>query len=330
MPFCSKCGEEVLPNAEFCSSCGFSLKGQTPETPAPMASRAVPPTSVTIRKKTHKKRNVIVIVLIILAIWIGLVSGAIFYPVEYLETPNVPPYVSVVAPGYSGFAYPLGPGIVLDPTNGMIYADIAATNSTAIIDTTTERVVGSVHSFSAFAVDPSRNLVYGFQPGFSGISVLDGSTNSVISTLQCSGCEGTPAVDPVTDMLYSPTGGMTVLVVNIKDGAVVANIPGLTFPTRAVVNPVTDMVYVSSFVGYVSSSVGTLVNVTVINGRTNTVVTNVGVGNAPLGMAVDPSKDLVYGANEKSDTISVLNGATNTVSATIQVGPDVVPNCSIN
>ena len=66
-------------------------------------------------------------------------------------------------------------------------------------------------------------------------------------------------------------------------------------------------------------------NVTVIDTATNKIVTTIGVGLAPSGVAVTPDGKKAYVANRAvSGTVSVIDTATNAVSATITVGSNPV------
>lgn len=51
-----------------------------------------------------------------------------------------------------------------------------------------------------------------------------------------------------------------------------------------------------------------------------TVIATIPVGNAPAGVAANPTTNRVYVANAADDTVSVIDGATNTVIATVPVG----------
>ena len=46
-------------------------------------------------------------------------------------------------------------------------------------------------------------------------------------------------------------------------------------------------------------------------------VTDVAVGNAPFGVAVDPLSDLIFVTNLNDRTVSVINGKTNRIVATV-------------
>ncbi len=60
--------------------------------------------------------------------------------------------------------------------------------------------------------------------------------------------------------------------------------------------------------------------VSVISGRTNTVVATVRVGSAPNGVAANPKTNTIYVTNAASKTVSVISGRTNAVVATVRVG----------
>ena len=93
---------------------------------------------------------------------------------------------------------------------------------------------------------------------------------------------------------------------------VTATIPVGRFPVGVAVNPRTDTIYVAN------ANSGT---VSVISGRTNTVVATIRVGRVPGGVAVNPRTNTIYVTNERRPgTVQVISGQTNTVVATIRVG----------
>ena len=65
-------------------------------------------------------------------------------------------------------------------------------------------------------------------------------------------------------------------------------------------------------------------NVSVINTKTNEVVTTIPVGTDPIGASVSPDGRYVYISNEGSSNVSKINTATNTVEATF--GGVIVPH----
>ena len=64
-----------------------------------------------------------------------------------------------------------------------------------------------------------------------------------------------------------------------------------------------------------------------------TVIATIGVGNQPVGVAVNSTTSRVYVANLEGGSLSVIDGATNTIIATVGVGfkpGDVAVNPSTN
>lgn len=61
-------------------------------------------------------------------------------------------------------------------------------------------------------------------------------------------------------------------------------------------------------------------NVSVIDEKTNTVITTIAVGAHPKGVGVNPVTNRIYVANHGSNNVSVIDGFSNVVIATIMVG----------
>jgi YVTN family beta-propeller protein len=75
------------------------------------------------------------------------------------------------------------------------------------------------------------------------------------------------------------------------------------YPFGISVNPSTDMAYVAN------SDSNT---VSVIDGKTNTVISNITVGRSPVAISANPSTNIAYVANADSNTVFVIDGKTNT------------------
>jgi YVTN family beta-propeller protein len=61
-------------------------------------------------------------------------------------------------------------------------------------------------------------------------------------------------------------------------------------------------------------------SVTVIDGATNSATTSLPVGMSPGGVAVNPATNEIYVTNTGSNTVTVISGDTATVTATVTVG----------
>ena len=59
--------------------------------------------------------------------------------------------------------------------------------------------------------------------------------------------------------------------------------------------------------------------ISVISGRTNSLVTTVAIGGNPQGIAFDPANHDIYAAR-KDGALSLINDQTNTVVNTIRLG----------
>ena len=88
-------------------------------------------------------------------------------------------------------------------------------------------------------------------------------------------------------------------------------------PDKVNVNPNTNMIYVNN------RDSG---NVTVIDGATNTFITNISVGSDPDDVVIDQTTNRIYVNNRNSDSVSVIDGSTNALITNVPLGdfPDDV------
>jgi YVTN family beta-propeller protein len=194
------------------------------------------------------------------------------------------------------------------------------------------------------------------------VSVIDGNTNNVISTIPL-GSNASPA-----DVAFDSENGKvyvtnfnagTVSIINGNTNQVIATIPGLgqgvfaiaydtengkvyvtnfNAGTVSVIDGNTNQVIATIPVGgnptaisfnpnneniYVADGVN---RVDVINPVTNVIVASVIVGNEPSGIAFDSHNKNMYVTNFMSGTVSVIDTRTNTVTATISMPPGSNPS----
>jgi len=90
-------------------------------------------------------------------------------------------------------------------------------------------------------------------------------------------------------------------VIDGKTDKIVANVDvgGGPLGEFVVVNPNTNMVYVTNFGSNTTSA---------IDGITNKVVANISVGSGPLDVDVNPNTDMVYVVNSYDNAISFIDG----------------------
>lgn len=162
----------------------------------------------------------------------------------------------------------------------------------------------------AVAVNATTNKIYIVNRGSDDLSVIDGTTNSVVATITDPRAVApvTVAVNPATNTIYvanSQSKNLTVI-----DGAtdsVLATIPVGTSPSEVAVDSETNFIYVAN-AG--NSQAGDPGNVTVIDGTTNatTTLTDPKAVN-PTAIAVNSVTNTIYVANAGSNNVSVIDGA---------------------
>jgi DNA-binding beta-propeller fold protein YncE len=199
----------------------------------------------------------------------------------------------------------------------MVYAldrDGTNTSMVYVFDANTNQYVVSIpvspDSSVFLAANPNTNKVYVTNAGVaSGVSIIDGNTNTVIQTIPTSGYGGEVVVNPNTNTIYVGAGG----AIDLIDGSTDSVVGTITPPTSAAflaVNPNTNTLYALSPNGVLYAYSGT------------TLTTTSTIGGAPFaGMEVDPKTNLVY-VLQYDGTIDVINGNTGAVVRTMQVpGP---------
>jgi YVTN family beta-propeller protein len=178
------------------------------------------------------------------------------------------------------------------------------------------------------AANPRTHRVYVTNQLGHSMSVIDGSTNQVVTTVQFSG-PALPfgvAVNPVTNRVYV-AGGNVVAVFDGRTNTQRASVRVGLGPDRIAINTKTNRIYVTN------ENDGT---VSVIDGASNQVVATVPIAFGLIGIGVNPNTDLIYTAPFfcNCGTVSVVDGSTNQVSTTFDVAgiqlDDVVVDPSQN
>jgi DNA-binding beta-propeller fold protein YncE len=180
------------------------------------------------------------------------------------------------------------------------------------------------------SVDPVRNKIYVVAPDPTGLifnlAVIDGSTNTVTSTIPLTSGASYPAVDYLANRIYVTgcNGQVTPAdcIVTVIDGntdRVVTTIPisttlggGLTGIT---VNPLSGLVYVANADDNV---------IDVINGRKAKLVSSISLnGNSPSAIAMNPILNLLYVPYGTNQT-AVVDAWTKRIVTTTTFGTSTV------
>jgi len=167
-------------------------------------------------------------------------------------------------------------------------------------------------------VDSATDTVY-LGTGTS-LTVINGATGSVITTVTLAGFVDGLAVDATTDKVYvaasDVTAGNSASGVYVIDGATNTVTATVAEPIGVAVGGIavdsaTNTVYVANPGAR---------QVTVIDGAKNTITTTVdtGVGTLPNSVAVDESSDVVW-VTDTNGSVTAINGVTNTISNVVSL-----------
>jgi YVTN family beta-propeller protein len=153
---------------------------------------------------------------------------------------------------FAGNEIPHEPAV--NPKTGMIYVGVTCSfcpqySYVAAINGSTYAVVAKIYGVGDSPgwsdLNPITNMIY--VDNGNGIAVINGSTNTLVTTLTIPGCD--VAVNPNTDKVYiTNCQDNSVYVVDGSTNGVVDKIPVGRGPGGVSVNPSTDKVYVS--IGY--------------------------------------------------------------------------------
>ena len=192
---------------------------------------------------------------------------------------------------YVGYVAATDPNVIVITASGHTKIPVAAPPGPITVNETTNKIYAALSN---------------------GIAVIDGSTNSVISTIPApsSTVPSTIAVNPATNTIYAANAQSNSLTV--IDGAtntVTATIPVGTSPSGVAIDSQTNFIYIAN-AG--NSQAGNPGNITIVNGATKATQT-LADPNAqnPVAVAVNSVTNKIYVANSGSNNVTVMNGAHN-------------------
>ncbi len=247
---------------------------------------------------------------------------------------------TISVPGYPN-------GIAVDPVNHNVYIS-SASDSVSVIDESGDSGSGQVVDTigipptggpnpvpDAVAVDPTTHNVYVADGNADTVSMIDESgdanTGKVTATIGVGSVPNALAVDPSNQDVYvTNSQDFTVSVIQAADNTVTATLGQGTRRSEeddgVAVDPTSHNVYVTDKYkeGEDAPIPGRTLSVIDESGHTGsgTVIANISVGSEPVGVAVDPSNDNVYTANENSGTVSVVMVAGGITAVTLKGIPD--------
>lgn len=208
----------------------------------------------------------------------------------------------------------------IDGSTNTVTATIATVNNPIY--------TGGDCSTAYVAVNPITNMIYADNGGClynmgrsfvsDNISVINGTTNSIISTVDFGGgaIPSLPlAVNDMTDKIYActPLQGENVIVIDGKTNQVTSRVSisgNEPDCTDIAINSQTNKIYVLD--GFEES-------IHVINGTTDTVIDSIALGtsNTFVGIGVNPDTNKIYVSNGDG-SLTVIDGSTDNVLTTLQ------------
>ncbi|EQB67022.1 MAG: hypothetical protein AMDU2_EPLC00006G0579 [Thermoplasmatales archaeon E-plasma] len=132
----------------------------------------------------------------------------------------------------------------------------------------------------------------------NNVSVINGTTNAVVSTVSVGTCPKEVAFDSANGYVYvTNSASNSVSVINGTTNKLVTSVTVGTRPCGVAFDSANGYVYVTNLDSK---------NVSVINGTTNKLVTSVTVGINPMGVTLDTFNGNVYVVNDQSGSLSII------------------------
>ncbi|TAN19863.1 MAG: YncE family protein [Actinomycetota bacterium] len=161
------------------------------------------------------------------------------------------------------------------------------------------------------AYDSANNDIYVANEYSSDVSVIDGSTNTVIATVPVGGPRAVAYDSANHDIYVTNEIFNNISVIDGSTNTVIATVPVGDNPYAVTYDSANNDIYVAN--EYSS-------DVSIIDGSTNTVIATVPVGRYPDGVAYDSANNDIYVTNKIFNDILIISGSTNTVIAAIPIG----------
>ena len=204
---------------------------------------------------------------------------------------------------------------------GCNYFENPSPCTVTVINGKTNKVINTIAitsnpglGLTGITVDEIDGRIFVANANDNVINVINGKTNKVTSSIDLKGNSPSAiAINPLLNLLYVPLGSNLTAIVNPSLGKILtmANFGSAT--VGAAVNFVTGNVYVTD--------AETGPSMTGVLNAVGQKVASVEVGDAPLGVDVDPISNLVFVASSAVDSVNVIDGKTNTVKSVVTSVP---------
>ncbi|MCD5348391.1 putative Ig domain-containing protein [Agromyces sp. S2-1-8] len=191
--------------------------------------------------------------------------------------------------------------MTLDATHGRLYAAVPQQNHVAVIDVSTNDIIGRIPTQSTphgVTVDEARNIVWVANLGAETVTAYDAATFDELASIPVSMAQYIRYDEGADHVFVSGQFESDVTVIDAGTYAVLAPITfGPTLPTswQLETNPARGELYVGNH-DFQSS-------ISIVDTATSTVLKNVPLPEAPTGISADPESSKVYVALENSVAI---------------------------
>jgi uncharacterized repeat protein (TIGR01451 family) len=329
------------------------------------------PTAITVNRATHK-------------IYVASAGANIFG--------TVPNSVTVIDPNRNNLVKTITPpnavtpfAIAADPVTNTIYVVNKDSSNVTVINGDTDTYEGTITDAQAsdplaVIVNEVNDKIYVANNGSGNVTIIDGGAKTILKTVSAGPVPFALAVNnfvtnagQVFHKIYvvnNIASGGTVTELDGDTDSVTATIPAGGFPFAAVVNPVSNHVWVANdgtnnitmfdaeshqtvliadpnathprFITVDPTSDGLTVfgkvyvanqgtnNVTIISDAFGDPFVTVPIGSFPSGVGINPNTNHVFVANAGDGTISVIDGSSNTVNTISDPFGSIVASLDLN
>jgi YVTN family beta-propeller protein len=193
-------------------------------------------------------------------------------------------------------------GVAVDTDGKHAYVASYADNALRVIDTKSQRVVGSIHVGAnplGVAVDPDSRHAFVTNFSENSVSVIDTASGKLIKNVAVGDNPASVAVFPRDHYaLVTNFYGGTVSVINRATLKVIAAVPVGIHPDGVAIDPRGEFAYVAN------TGSNTL---SVIDIKEQKLVRTILVGRAPQKVAIDPDGKHIYVTNFGDNSVSVID-----------------------
>jgi YVTN family beta-propeller protein len=197
-----------------------------------------------------------------------------------------------------------------NPTTGTIYVTVGGAVDVWDINFNLIATIPVGSAPNGVAVNATSNKIYVANSSSNNLSVIDGTSNSVVATITDPNAVApvAVAVNPTTNTIYvANSQSNNVSIIDGATNTVTATIPVGASPSGVAVESQTNFIYVANAGNSQSGDPG---NITVIDDakQTTTTLTD-SKAVSPVAVTANSVTNKIYVANSGSNNVTVINGA---------------------